>query len=284
MSRSRRSTGLACVLLACALAGGSAWAQEGLGVAMEKARAKREAAARKAVDADPTAAKPRAAKADEDGGGGDSTAAEFTLDIAGKKVDLRLGEAKTVQINGKPVKLTLAAKGQPADAGEGGTAETVDTKLFKGGGVSFAYPAHIAKVQADLDPEIGLNSWAFDTPQAMLDFQQHVSPDLTPDELRKESVEFMLEDFGGASKCRVSDATITIAGKRIAGTRIEGKEHDGREVVIEIFAWANRKGGDNYEVTLQYAPLGENGTSPQAEEFRSLLEKTFKYVGKAAKR
>ena len=255
-----RQRAAAVVLLAIALG----FVATTLSDATQSARAAQDdAPASKAAEAD-RAAEPVERDDAAVGPGGDADAGadeepplEFSLEIAGKAVDVQLDRPATVEVDGKPVEIRLTAK---------------PDRLFRGGGISFRYPRqHAFEVERDADS--GVTTWTFDGNDSVLIFMEH-GPAGDAEDLQQGIVDGLLEQYGRQNS-RTAQASVRLGKMKLAGTRLD-VTLAGESFTQDVFAWQSAGGGRTYVLIVQDSPAEGGGVSRETAQMLELLATTFK--------
>lgn len=183
----------------------------------------------------------------------DEPKAEYTLEIDGQSVEVRVGETSTVKINGKQVKLRLTPKA---------------TKLFREGGISFRYPSHHSfEVEKESS---GLTTWTFDgNHNVIILMRQPVAIDAPA--LRKNLVDGMIEQYG-RKNCKTSAVELATKGAKLKGTRLQAAVV-GTLLAQDVYAWT---AGDATFALIVQDSLNDDGTmTKESQEVIRLLESTL---------
>lgn len=179
---------------------------------------------------------------------------EYTLELDGKSVDVRAGEATTLEVGGKKVRAKVTAK---------------PDKLFRGGGVSFRIPREYS-LESDAEPD-GTESWMLDGNNGVVHLARFRNA-AAPKHVIRDTVEALTGQYGKAN-IKTSNASLNLGGRAHGGTRLN-VQIVGQNLVQDVFAF--EAGGVTFVLMVQETPQEDGSSEPELRRVRELLATTFR--------
>lgn len=179
---------------------------------------------------------------------------EYTLEIDGKSVDVRAGEAATVEVAGKKVRAKITAK---------------PDKLFRAGSVSFRVPKEYS-LETEAEPD-GTTMWTLDGDNGVLILVRFGAAQ-DPKEGVETMVDYLKGQYGEAN-VKTSPVSLKLGDRVQQGMRVSATVA-GQRLVQDLFAW--KSGGATYLLTVQETPQDDGSSVAELRRVRQLLADTFR--------